>query len=184
MTEPTPQPQYAAPATAPIKKKRRWILPTVVGVIALFIGIGIGGGGDSTDTADAPAAEAPAKTDDAAIKAAEQRATDAEKALADAQADLDARKAELDSREAAITTAEVAFDANNLEPGTYIVGTDIAPGKWKGTATEMCYLGQNNGNDIMWNDISTGGQWVATVEDVPGSTFEFQSSCGNAAKVG
>jgi hypothetical protein len=99
--------------------------------------------------------------------------------------ELDQRKTELDAREAVITTAEVAFDQNNLQPGSYIVGTDINPGTWKTLAavSDLCYFGQNSGNDIMWNDVSTAGQAIATVENVPGSIFEFGADCGPMKKV-
>jgi hypothetical protein len=207
MTNPYPQQPYQqgppppapAPQGAAGKKRKRW--PMIVGgALLFFVGVGIGSAGGGEDAAPAPAAAPaaePAETADtgevddlkAELAAAESALAEAEQRAQDAEgrsAELDQRAAELDAREAAVTQTEAQFDANNLSPGKYIVGTDIEPGVYRtvNAVTGLCYVGQDNGNDIMWNDISNSGQMVATVENVPGSTFEFDSSCGTMQKVG
>ncbi len=175
--------------------KHRWVTPAVAaGTFLLGLLIGAAGGGNGTPSPAPAASRAPVPTVTATMTktetvdptqaqtaALDQRSTE----LDQRSAELDQRTTQLDAREAAITTAEVAFDQSNLQPGSYIVGTDINPGTWKtlGAVSDLCYFGRNSGNDIMWNDVSTAGQAIATVENVPGAIFEFGADCGPMKKV-
>ncbi|ACZ23269.1 protein of unknown function (DUF1535) [Sanguibacter keddieii DSM 10542] len=76
-----------------MKKSRRWVLPTVVGVVALLVGVGIGGSG-SSEPADEPTAAAsttPADTSEvddlkASLEAAEARVGELETEVEEAKA--------------------------------------------------------------------------------------------------
>ena len=168
----------------------RWVTP-VVAVGALIIGLVIGGAGKGSQDDGLPAAAEPEPAPTVTVTAdptlEQQDALDERSTALDQRStELDQRQADLDTREAAITVAEQAFDQNNLPPGSYLVGTDVQAGTWKtvGSVTGLCYMGQNNGNDIMWNDVADTGQAIATVENVPGTVFEFNADCGSMAKVG
>lgn len=174
----------------PVTGRRRWVTP-VIAIGTFLLGLIIGGAGkggsDEPPSSQAESEPAPTVTVTADPTQEQQTLLDERSAELDGrQGELDTRQGDLDAREAAITSAELLFDQNNLQPGSYIVGTDIQPGTWRttGTVTGLCYLGQNSGNDIMWNDISDGGQAIATVENVPGTIFEFNTDCGPMAKVG
>src|SRR5690606_3576068 len=61
----------------------------------------------------------------------------------------------------AVTTSRTAPFAD----GTYIVGTDIAPGTWRGTGGSGCYWGRGSGfsgelGDVSANDFGSSGPVV------------------------
>ena len=71
-------------------------------------------------------------------------------------------------------------------PGTYIVGTDIAPGTWRSAGGDMCYWERLRGfgggtiNDIIANDLS---QTQAIVTISPGDTGFSSTGCGSWSKL-
>lgn len=186
-----PHPAGPKPGVPKDAAGRRWVVPAAVGagalVFGIIVGAAAGSGGDVSAEPPAQTVTAPGPTVTVtADPSAELQATLNEQKLEldDRAAALDDREAALDDREKDIDGAEKEAAANTFEPGTYLVGDDIKPGKYKGTAVgDLCYLAQNDGNDIMWNNVVETGQWVATVEKRAGSTFEFTADCGPAKRV-
>lgn len=85
-------------------------------------------------------------------------------------------------------TAPPAQAAATIEEGTWEVGADVAPGRYKTTeavdAAGMCYwkiTTTGKPNDIVDNDIVTGGRPTVTIKK--GQDFTTQD-CGTWAKVG
>lgn len=106
--------------------------------------------------------------------------------LAALEAELASREAALDEREAEIEATEATIAANTFGPGTYLVGTDIEPGTYRTTDAVggYCYwgiyAGGTNQEDIIQNDIVTGGRPTVTLS----SGQEFDSNrCGTWTKV-
>jgi hypothetical protein len=71
-------------------------------------------------------------------------------------------------------------------PGTYIVGTDIAPGTWGSSGGDLCYWERLRGfggatiNDIIANDLSPT-QAIVTIS--PGDTGFSSTGCGSWSKL-
>ena len=82
------------------------------------------------------------------------------------------READVKAREDAVTVTEQQVADNTIRQGTWTVGTDIAPGTYRTTeaVSGMCYWeitrSGTNGDDIVANDIVTGGhpprEWYYT----------------------
>lgn len=175
---------------------RRWIWPLVA--VGAFI-VGLGSGASSADpTASQEYRVAVAERDEArdAVGAADARATAAEARARRAQSAADGRETQLDTREseldrreealkereAAVTATEQRQAANQVGDGVWTVGVDIEPGTYRTTAAVggTCYWGiyrtGTNGDDIIQNDIVTGG--FPTVTLSAGQDFK-SSRCGN-----
>ncbi|WP_102508193.1 hypothetical protein [Sanguibacter massiliensis] len=79
-------------------------------------------------------------------------------------ADLDDRESGLDDREKAVGTAEKKAAEKSFDDGIWTVGEDIKPGRYKVTEAVggSCYWSitrtGSNGDDIIENDIVTGGR--------------------------
>ncbi|SEE37094.1 hypothetical protein [Jiangella alba] len=115
------------------------------------------------------------------LDAAEQANTD----LAERSAALDQREAELDQRQTAIDEVEAGIEANTVTDGVWTVGLDIAAGTYRATdVSSSCYWAVlrsgSNGDDIIANDLPSGGNPQVTVED--GHDFETVR-CGEWVKV-
>lgn len=169
-----PGPQQ--PETAAVETRRRkWVIPVVSAVAGLVVGIAAGGAG-SDDPAAAPAptttvietVRAPAEpaetitVDPSDDLQAELDALSAE--LDTRQAALDQRQAELDARAEAISGQEAAVEAGTFPgDGTFLVGTDIQPGTYRGNAgsSDLCYWARLSGlsgelGDIISNETASG----------------------------
>ncbi len=75
-----------------------------------------------------------------------------------------------------------AAPASTFGEGTHRVGVDIAPGTYRSPGGDLCYwerqasFGSGDVEDIIANEISTGGQVVVTIEP---SDMGFKTSgCG------
>lgn len=78
------------------------------------------------------------------------------------------RETTVKRRETAVTKAEQVQERNTITEGTWTVGVDVQPGSYrtKGTVNGDCYWEINsdaNGNDIVANDIVTGGRPAVTL---------------------
>ena len=117
-----------------------------------------------------------------------KREVDVEKretAVATSDEKVKAAEAAVKAREDAVTGAEKTKAANTVGDGTWVVGTDIAPGSYR-TAKPVgssCYWGVyrsgSNGSDILENDLPGGGQPVVTLAE--GQDFK-SSRCGTWEK--
>lgn len=115
------------------------------------------------------------------LDAAEQANTD----LVERSATLDQRESELDQRQVAIEETEAGIEANTVADGVWTVGLDMAPGTYRATeVSDSCYWAilrsGSNGDDIIANDLPSGGNPQVTVED--GQDFET-ARCGEWVKV-
>lgn len=98
---------------------------------------------------------------------------------------MKAAEAAVKAREDAVTGAEKTKAANTVGDGTWVVGSDIAPGSYR-TAQPVgssCYWGVyrsgSNGSDILDNDLPGGGHPVVTLAE--GQDFK-SSRCGTWEK--
>lgn len=163
------------------KKSRPWLIPTIVGVIALLIGIGIGAAGGSADESKP---KPPAVKSASGLTAAQLDAQ--EKQLQAAREELSARTDEIDVRERAVAQAEQKAKANTIDgDGVYAVGDDIKAGTWKNADRgPNCYWSINsdpNGENIVSNG-NGGGPQTLTVKK--GQYLELMNDCGTWNKIG
>jgi len=203
-----------APSPTPGRRRPRWLVPTITGIVGLVIGLAAGGGtADPTASAQFKAVSAKlstAQTDlttaqaavstiqggrDAAlgkVGVAEKRATDAEAAAKTSQDAVAAREAAVATKEASVAAREQAVGVTEktvadttIHEGTWTVGVDIQPGKYrtKAAVTTTCYWGiyksGTNTDVIIQNDIVTGG--VPTVTLSAGQDFD-NTGCGDWVK--
>jgi len=71
--------------------------------------------------------------------------------------------------------------------GTYIVGTDIAPGTWRSSGGPGCYWERESGfsgtlDDIIANDLTNSPAIVTISSSDKG--FEAGAECGTWTKIG
>lgn len=191
------QPESPVP---PGRKKKAWILPTAIGVVAFLTGLGAG----SADTADLDAANASlasvTQERDAAqkeigevkgqLEEAESAATAkqaeldaAQKDIEDQKAELEEERAALEKREKEVSGAEKEAKSNTFSEGRWIVGEDIKAGTYKTTepvTSTSCYWAitssGSNGDNIIANDFGTQGNHTVTLKK--GQDFESQQ-CGD-----
>ena len=172
------------------KPRRRWLAPTITGVLSLVVGVAIGSAasGDGTEPTaeDAPQPQ-PTVTETVTVGPTEdeQAALDARAEELDAQAaELEERAAALDEREAAIIETEEQVAANTVGDGVWVVGVDIEPGTYRAVdVSPDCYWGiytsGTNQDDIINNGIPGGGNPQVTLSE--GQDFESQR-CGEWTK--
>jgi hypothetical protein len=176
------------PDDRPKQRRRAWILPVAVGVIAFLIGIVLGGLGGAGDSATNKASDATAM---------QKRAEEAETALSEMTMDrdqmanqvrtLEGQVAELQNKagKATATAAPKAPAATIAGDGTFLVGTDVKPGQYRGnTSGGDCYWARlsstSGGDNIIDNGLSSGPQ-VVTIKRTD-KAFESQG-CGEWTKI-
>jgi hypothetical protein len=166
---PTPTEYYGprppvGPAERVKKPRRRIVVPTVIGAAAFFIGLGVGlgaGGGDATSSPTPGTTEVVTVVVTAPPTAV--------------------------SEPAAEVTTKPAAAAVTVEDGIWTVGVDIPAGKYRTTAPVSgdCYWAitksGTNGEDIISNDLPSGGRPQVTVKK--GQDFNTQG-CGTWQKIG
>jgi len=186
---------------ATARRRPRWATPAIAAG-SLLLGIAIGGassgadapssrpGANGTDTSELDdlrnqldAAEERAKAAEGQLQDARAAAEDADAAAADL-AEREAELAELDeelaAREAELDASEEARAARTFGIGTWTVGVDIEPGNYRlaHEVSETCYWGiyrsGTNKDDIVQNDIVTGGRPSVTLREGQ----DFDSGCG------
>lgn len=120
-------------------------------------------------------------------EAAEARAAAAEAALAEKVAELQAREAKVTEREEAVAATEQRVADTTITEGTWTVGRDIEAGTYvtQDTVSSSCYWAiyrsGTNGDDIIQNDIVTGGRPTVTLKS--GQDFTT-TRCGSWVKQG
>lgn len=182
------------------------MLPTALGIGGLLVGTGLGvATAGTTATEETPEYQAlQAELDDAeaavtdAEEAADQAIADAEASLADREAAVAAAEEEaaalVSDAEAAKAEAEAAtaavleeVDANRVEPGWYLVGSEIQPGTYRPiNDAGYCYIGQYDvaSDDIIDNVSADGGRPAFTIQNVPNTQVEISNECGPLQKIG
>lgn len=160
------------------RARRKWLLPAIAALVALFFGIGIGGAGKSGGTTGAtPAATVTATVTKAAAAAAPGATVTAPAVTAPAvTVTAPAPPAVTVTAPAVTVTAPAAPTApppgpgTSVEDGIYVVGQDMQPGTYRVTAAvvDRCYWALtktgSNGADIIQNDLPAGGFPQVTVK--------------------
>lgn len=151
------------PAPKP-KKSKKW-LHFIIYPVVLFLGIAIGGAGgnDSTTPAAANVKPAATKTVTAAPKP----------------------QATVTVTQPAPVQETTEPEASGITEGTYEVGVDIQPGKYKSKGDDLCYWARLKSTDgsldsIISNHIGSGAQTVTIKKS--DAAFETRG-CGEWTKV-
>lgn len=158
------------------KRKRRWVVPTVVGVLTFAAGAAIGGAGEGTTPS--ATAEPEAVTETIAVEVPGEIPADQLAALDQRAAELDQREADVAAREAAVTTTEQEIAAGTIPgDGIFLVGTDIQPGQYR-TQEGSCYWARLSGTSGELDDIIANGNGAAVVTVAEGDAAFEVRSCG------
>ena len=179
-----------APTAGPCDRDwRRWAVPAAVAAAALAVGcaagIGIGRASDpvTEDEYQTLHGRYQEALDDAETARENSRqVAENVRALED---QLAQQAADLAAREAAVTAVEEQAARNSIENGIWTVGVDIEPGTYRasepivGDCYWAIYTSGTNGDDIIENDIPTGG--FPTVRLSAGQDFE-NNGCGTFVK--
>lgn len=134
-----PYPPLMPSAPQKPKRARRW--PWVLGIAAaLFVGIGIGGAGNSTPTPSSSYTSTPA----APAQAAPAVPTFAAPAVEQ-------------------EPPAPAVPDGTVTNGTYEIGTEVAPGKYKSAGPEsglvsLCYVDVQRDKEFLAQEVSNDGQ--------------------------
>lgn len=180
-------------------RRRVWIIGTAALLLGLAAGAGIGIAATRSDPTQSKqyralqASVSSAQDQEEATKesfGAAQRSADASLALANQdlaqqQAAIATSQAAVASSAAAMSQAQAAIDANSITEGTWTVGSDIQPGRYRTSApvSEGCYWeidrSGTNGSSIVQNDLPTGGYPTITLS--VGQDFTTKD-CGNWLK--
>ena len=168
-------PESSTPAGAQGKKPgglKPWMKYAGVGVAGLLLGAMIGaGGGDAEASGDDAAAPAETSTVTVTVEPS-------------APAETVTIEPTLPAETVTVTAAPPAPEAA-ISEGVWVVGEDIEPGRYRTIepVTSDCYWGiyaaGTNGDDIIANDIVTGGRPTVTLAE--GQEFE-NNGCGDWAK--
>lgn len=163
---------YAAAPTPAAAKGGSWFKPWMgylgAGLVGLFVGIGVGGANGSQGSGDASAAGTPTVT-----VSAQSTVTAGPTPTATV------------TKTATVTAAPPKPKAA-ISDGVWVVGEDIAAGKYKvidAIEGEGCYWSitksGTNGDTIIANDLPSGGRPVVTLKK--GQDFNTEG-CGDWAK--
>ncbi len=153
--------EKSTPTVVPGKKGggRKWLLPGIAALVALFIGIGIGGSGKSSGTIGA----APAATVTATVTKAGAAAAPGATVTAPAVTVTAPAPPAVTVTAPAAPAAPPPGPGTSVEDGVYVVGQDMQPGTYRVTAAvaNRCYWKiaktGTNGADIIKNDLPAGG---------------------------
>jgi len=157
-----PEAAAGPPATPAAKSSgglRRWLLPAIAALVALFIGIGIGGAGKSSGTTGGAAAPTVTATVTKAGAAGSPGAT----VTAPAVTVTAPAPAPVTVTAPAAPAAPPPGPGTSVGDGIYVVGQDMQPGTYRVSAVvvDRCYWALtktgSNGSDIIQNDLPAGG---------------------------
>lgn len=167
------------------RRLARWSGVLVATVLVLAIGMAIGGSGTRQETA--AAAPASSSADQGRIATLEQQLADAQRSNQTLQSELDSRTTAPPVPAApAIPAAPVETGpATTVSDGTYEVGVDLAPGRYKtpgpngSGALDMCYVARSRNDSgelgsIIANDIAQGSSSVTVKK---GEFAKFSGGC-------
>lgn len=175
------QPGATPPAGKGSGGLRRWLLPAIAALVALFIGMGIGGAGKSSGTTGAEAAPTVTATVTKAGAAGSPAAT----VTAPAVTVTAPAPAPVTVTAPAAPAAPPPGPGASVGDGVYVVGQDMQPGTYRVSAavTDGCYWAitksGSNGADIVQNDLPKGGFPQVTVK--AGQDFKSER-CGTWVK--
>lgn len=155
----------------PAKPRRKWLVPTLTGVLGFLVGLGAGGAGKNTNTTATP-------TPSTSTTTITQTVTASGSAAAPVTTTVTATVAAAAPPPSAGTT---------IEDGTWTVGSDVQPGTYRLKDTlpagSTCFWGiyksGTNKDSIVQNDIVTGGRPTVTLK--AGQDFE-STRCGTWVK--
>ncbi len=169
--------QPAQPVAQPAKKKRpRWLVPAIIGALLFFVGIGIGANSKTADPKTVAAAPSPTVTVTADPGQPEPAPTVTVTAAPAPAKTVTVTKTAKPAPPAAVPAAI-------QDDGTFLVGTDVAPGTYKSEGGGSCYwarLSDTTGDGIIVN----GGFTTHQIVTIKRSDKAFQtSSCGSWSKV-
>lgn len=176
-----PQPRLPDPFQPPVKPPKRpmskqarvgWQI--LIGLVIFIVGVGVGSAGGSTTTATATDPQPTVTVSVPAEPGAEVTVTAPPVTMTKP------------APPAKTVTAAPPQAAAAIEEGTWEVGVDVAPGRYKTTAAVdgMCYwkiTTTGKPDNIVDNDIVTGGRPTVTLKK--GQDFTTQD-CGTWSKVG
>jgi multidrug efflux pump subunit AcrA (membrane-fusion protein) len=144
-------------------------------------------GSDAVDDLRAQAEDAQAQAEeelaqaqaDAADEIAGVRAD-----LADRRARIEERESELDEREEAITAFETAVENNSFGDGTYLIGEEVQPGRYRNDGSGgFCYWERLSGLSGSFNEIIANGS--PNIVDIAATDEAFHTEgCGTWQKIG
>lgn len=166
--------QPGPPAKKPMSKEARigWMILAGFGILAFGAAIGAGAGDTTTATASDP----------------QPTVTVTAPAEPGAEVTVTAPPVTVTAPPPPAKTATAPKAAATIEEGTWEVGVDVAPGRYKTVdavdASGMCYwkiTTTGKPSDIVDNDIVTGGRPTVTIKK--GQDFTTQD-CGTWQKVG
>jgi outer membrane murein-binding lipoprotein Lpp len=179
------------------KQGSRWVPVVTALATGLLVGSAVTGGVvvATTDPSQSPEYQALAKDESAArdevarlaeeVAMATEQARTARSEAAEQQSLLDEQERQLAEREAAVAAVEQRIVSTSIGQGVWTVGRDVEPGTYRTAeaVTGDCYWGiytsGTNGDDIVENDIVTGG--FPTVTLSVGQDFE-NNRCGTFIK--
>ena len=136
--------------------------PTVVGLLAFFLGMGVGGNGDTPDPAVIDEATA---TSGATVEELDRREADLESREGDLrtkQEDLDQREQDLEARERELT-ASPGTGTGSIGNGVFEVGAEVQPGTYTTEGPDDPDLpctyrvsSDEDGEEIISSEVSEG----------------------------
>jgi hypothetical protein len=162
----------------PDHRRRLWLVATVVGLLAFFLGMAIGSNGNSPSDpiVDEATASSGATSED--LDQREKDLKDREGELEAKQKDLEQRAADLESRENA-TPDPSSGTEDTIGNGVFEVGTDVEPGQYASEGPDDPQLpctykvsSDEAGDEIISSKI-TKGPGTVTLEDGQFFTSEF-----------
>lgn len=185
------------PARHGARWRPAWLLPVITGVVGAIGGAAVASG-PAPDPTSSPQYLS-LKSELASVRQELSAAnTKRDHALHDVEvwadraeaaenkaSELDDREAAVAQREAAATAAEQEVAASTIRQGTWTVGLDVAAGTYRtaepvgGDCYWSIYRSGTNKDEIIQNDIVTGGTPTVTLSD--GQDFET-NRCGTWVK--
>lgn len=180
------------------RSKRRWVVPLIVGIFALFLGVGIGSDGARVESLQAElegtyteinSLEADLLDRDVEVSRLQGQVEALETQLGELGEPIPEDSAALEdagSGKDADPQAEAQGQATTFGEGLQLVGADIQPGSYRAmNSSVFCYWERLSGlsgelGDIIANDIPSGAAVVSILE----TDVAFDSTgCGMWEKI-
>lgn len=171
-----------APVTAPsVKEKKRWLLPTLVGVGAFIVGTLVGSAGSGATTS----ATGPEGSATVTLTAPAQTVTEPGEATATVTASA---KPATTVTVTENVTGPPPESPSDISDGQFEVGTDIKAGRWKTTTKaedngSLCYADVQFGSDYLAQEATPKGYTIVNVPTKKGAIFTSRG-CGSWKKLG
>ncbi|MGH3456773.1 DUF2510 domain-containing protein [Aeromicrobium sp.] len=114
----------------PDHKRRTWLVATVVGLLAFFLGMGIAGSGSSEPEVPIAGETASSGATEEELNQREDDLEQREGALRSKESELNQREQDVEAREKDLEEAEASTGADTIGNGVYQVGADVQPGQY------------------------------------------------------